>query len=196
MAMVFCVIVVTLVLFQAPVKAQFGIYGGVALPMGDFSSTDAKEGAGRALLGFGAGLEYNVTFSAFPVGWLTSLSATYNNPDIGNAKGVDYTAWIVGWPMTGLRLSIPSFPLFVQLQIGAVVAKAPEYTTKSVGAASYTQSADPAAALGISAGVGGNIGPVYLCARYLSGEPEFDYGKNMKSKQKIDVFLITVGVIL
>lgn len=198
MAMVFCVIVVTLVLFQAPAKAQFGIYGGVALPVGDFASTDAKTGAGRALLGFGGGLEYNLSIPALPIGWATSISATYNSVDVGSAKGVEYTPWLGIWPMTGVRVSVPAFPLYAQLQAGVLIGIAPEIT-QTIGTQKTTYKADPAGAFGFSAGVGAGIGPVKIFARYMSGEPEFEYkfgSASEKSKQVMSVILITVGIEL
>lgn len=207
MAMMFCIVVVALVLIQSPAKAQFGIYGGIALPIGDFASTDAKEASGNAALGFGGGIEYNVAFPAVPIGWLTSLSVTYNDLDTKNLKSqdvsLDYTPWLAGWLMTGVRVRVPAFPLFAQLQIGAVIAKAPEFTYKE-GTTKYTYKADPVAAFGFSAGVGGGFGPVRITARYLSGTPEFDYklegyvgasGSSKPSKQ-ISVFLISLGLEL
>lgn len=198
MAMVFCVIVVALILVQAPAKAQFGLYGGIALPMSDLG--DSKKGA--ALLGFGGGLEYNASLGAIPVGIVTSLSVTYNDLDSkavkdGFGSNVDYTPWLAAWPMIGARVSVPAFPLYAQLQIGAAIVKSPEYTLKSAASASETIKADPVAGFGFSAAVGASFGPLNLCARYLdAGKPEFDYGQGQKESLSISEFLITIGIVL
>ena len=203
MAMMLCVIVAALLLVQVPAKAQFGIYGGVALPMGDFG--DEKKGA--AIMGFGGGLEYNMSLPALPIGWVTSISGAYNDLETKSlsewyGSTLDYTPWITVWPMTGVRVSVPVFPVYGQVQIGVVFALAPEFEVPQ-GNYKVTTKADPAGAIGFSIGAGAGFGPLKIFARYMSGEPEFEFetkgmptvpSEKYKAKQQISVVLLTVGL--
>jgi hypothetical protein len=200
-ATVFGVIIVALILMNAPAKAQFGIYGGVALPIGDF----ADENKGMATLGFGGGLEYNMSLPTLPLGWVTSLSATYNGLKSKNLEsvGAEVTQWLAAWPMTGIRASIPALPIYAQVQVGIIIALAPEISYK-YNNVKLTEKADPAAAFGFSAGVGAGLGPVKIFARYMSGKPEFKFkvtgvstsSGSSTTQQEISVILITVGIEL
>ena len=202
---VLCVMAMVLAV-AAPAKAQFGIYGGVVLPVGDFGGNDAtKDGQGLALMGYGGGIEYNVKLVTIPleIGWVTSLSIAYNDLDnkilkqqFGNS--FDYTPWLAGWPVTGIRATLPVFPVYAQVQVGGCIGKMPDVKIKGAGA---ELSSDPAAVLGISAGAGIELGPLTIFARYLTGEPEYEVTQKIsnqsykyKVKQKMDMLMVTAGL--
>ncbi len=183
-------------------KAQFGIYGGLALPMSDFGSTDANDKAGNAKSGFGGGLEFNVELPSI-LGWVTSLSVTYNDLDTKNLKepgtSLDYTPWLAGWPMTGLRVDIPTLPIYAQAQVGACVAKFPDFTIKS-GTSKQEYSSDPVAGFGFSGGAGVALGPLRVYGRYLhASDLEFELklkgqSGSAKLKRTLDIFMVTAGI--
>ncbi len=196
-------ILMMVIIFAVPVKAQFGIYGGVALPVSDFGSNDVNNSkAGSALLGYGGGIEYNLSIPPI-FGWVTSLSFVYNDLDIKNIKNedysLDYTPWLTGWAMTGLRANIPVIPVYAQVQIGACIAKAPDVTYK-MSDENIAVTSDPVAGLGISAGAGVGFGPFKIFARYMhAGDLEFEMKTGGESgsdkvKHSIDIVLVTAGI--
>jgi hypothetical protein len=212
MAMMLCVIVVALLCLQVPAKAQFGIYGGLALPTGDFGETSG-DNSGLAKSGFCGGLEliFGLPIQApIDIGIVASVTGLYNEMDLKTSQGmkVDADPWITVWPMVGGRVSLPvgQLSFYGTLQLGGVFARFPEISYTYTGSsAKSTYKADPVVkfvAFSVGAGVG--FGPLRVGLRYLdAGQVEFEIksssatqGGSGKEKIGISALCVTVGLEL
>jgi hypothetical protein len=205
MAMMLCVIVVALLCINVPAKAQFGIYGGLALPTGDFGATSGDK-SGLAKSGFCGGLEliFGLPISApIDIGIIFSATALYNEFDMRDLKG-DADPWLTAWPMIGGRVSIPvgQLSFYGTLQVGGVIARFPEISYTYTGSSQKTTyKADPVVKfIAFSAGAGVGLGPLRVGLRYLdAGEVEFEIKSGSstqgnKTKIGISALCVTVGL--
>lgn len=168
---------------QIPTKGTFGIIGGMAMPLGDFSATSGND-AGFAKSGFTFGAEYS-----HPIGnsgfWLTTI--TYSNNSIDEQEmrryvgfpstvSLDIGTYSSICPVTGLGILAPISPdvsIYAIGQIGALFGTTPEVTAKS-GSVSVSVTSASGSSFTYSLGAGiktsKNIG---ISCRYFSGKPKY-----------------------
>jgi len=169
---------------EAPGTARGGfmLFGGLALPAGEFGKTDG-DNAGFAKKGFFGGAE--IMFSVAPsVGIVLDGRYIMNKFDdsqivsaIGNTPGFthDVGSYIGILPMGGIRLyTTGPIGLFVDGQAGYMFAKSPEVTVTGPGVNEKVDAVSGNAfAYGASAGI--DIGNTLIVgASYIICKPKFD----------------------
>lgn len=198
--LVVCVVIGQQATAQVP-SVGFGVFGGAAMPNGDFASTTAENG-GAAKTGFTAGV--NVDVSIIPmisfVGSFSYVSNSVNDEVITNFAG-SYTgeigSWSTMWPMVGVKYSAglgPVAGIFFSAQGGLLIGNSPDIDVVVFGTpfkqASVTASSF---AYGLSGGVM-LLDKFIVEVKWLNGEPEYDYSGE-KQKQPTSVILVTAGVM-
>ncbi|MCH8941602.1 MAG: hypothetical protein IIA48_04070, partial [Bacteroidetes bacterium] len=162
-------------------QGRFSFLGGVALPQGDFGSTEiGNEKAGYAETGFGLMIEASKLFSE-NVNWTTSISLAINEVDgntLSNQLGATVTVgkYITTWALTGLGFDAPitpSFTIYGLGQVGLLVSKFPDITITGIGT-SISQTTKITTAFAYGFGAGFIIGKVNIGVRYYSSEPEYE----------------------
>ena len=166
------------------------VFAGVALPVGEFHSTDSESG-GFALAGytFGVDLAYDLEHEVF---WLTTISISYNKLDelsyrkasgLPSSINLDFGSYSTISPVTGFGVLVPvsqQTSLFFAGQMGALFGTTPE-ATASAGSQSIsiTSGSGSAFAFSLSGGIRVNE-RVTLGLKYLSGQPR--YSVSMEGK--------------
>ena len=124
---------------------SFSLYGGAALPQGDFSSTNGEK-AGYAKTGF-CGMIEGSKYLNESVNWISSISLAINGLDESELEnklsGITISSgnYITTWAMTGVgfeTLASPSVKIYGIGQIGLLLSSIPDITL-SYGGTSITQ---------------------------------------------------------
>lgn len=115
MTLTFRVLIIMFLFYSTSIAQSFELFGGVALPQGDFAD-DKGEDAGIALTGFAGGITIISTFENPGLSWITSVALMYNGTDenvikeeleqglnINSGVKVDATSWMNLPILTGLR---------------------------------------------------------------------------------------------
>lgn len=158
---------------------HFSLYGGAALPQGDFSSTNGDK-AGYAKTGFCAMIEGSKNI-AESINWVSSVSLASNSLDESEMEsklsGISVSSgnYITTWFMTGIgfeTVASPSVKIYGIGQIGLLLSSFPDITLSS-GGTSITQTTEMGTAFAYGFGVGVIINKINVGIRYYSGEPEY-----------------------
>ncbi len=141
-------------------QIQYSIYGGAALPQGDFSSTSVKK-AGFANTGFCAMIESSNILSE-SMNWISSFSLAVNSVDEvsmeNQLSGITVTTgnYLTSWIMTGIgfqTIASPTVKIYSLGQIGLLLSKLPDITFSS-GGQSITQTTNTGTAFAYGFGAG------------------------------------------
>jgi hypothetical protein len=167
------------------------LFGGLALPNGEFGKTDG-DNAGFAKKGFFGGAE--IMFSVAPsIAIVLDGRYIINKYDdsqiaamVGSYPGISYTvgSYTGILPMGGLRLyTMGSLGLFVDAQAGYMFAKSPEVTVTGAG---MNEKVDAVSGKGLAYGAsaGLDIGNTLIIgASYIITKPKFEMTTNVGGQQ-------------
>jgi len=185
---------------------RFSLYGGAALPQGDFSSTNGDK-AGYAKTGFCVMIEGSKNI-AESINWVSSVSLASNSLDESEMEsklsGISVSSgnYITTWVMTGVgfeTVTSPSVKIYGSGQIGLLLSSFPDITL-SFGGTSVTQTTEMGTAFAYGFGVGIIINKINIGIRYYTGEPEYtekaSYGgitNTFKAKLPATVLQLLIG---
>ncbi len=188
---------------------RFSLYGGAALPQGDFSSTNGVK-AGYAKIGF-LGMIEGSKYLSESVNWTSSISLAINSLDESEMEnklsGITVSSgnYITTWAMTGVgfeTVASPSVKIYGIGQIGLLLSSFPDITLSS-GGTSITQTTKMGTSFAYGFGAGVIINKVNLGIRYYSGEPEYEqtasYGGSTataKVKMPATILELLIGINL
>lgn len=196
-------------------RINVGVFGGLAIPTGDFASTSSVE-AGGAKTGFVVGGELGLNLVA-GLAWWNTVGVSFNSlneelvEDLAGVTSVsgDIGSWTTIWPMTGLRYTTwvaPGFSIYVTGQAGLLLGSTPEVSASS-GLFSYTSKSFSSSAFAYGFGAGVMVADRFTAGvRYMTGQPEYDIevrvtapGYTSTTTGKVDqptsIFQLTVGVM-
>jgi len=203
--------------------ASFSIFGGVAIPSGEFS----KEEGGNAKTGFLAGMQF---VTGGTVGWLINGSFSQNKTEIPtslSSMGISGEAgnWNSILLLTGIKIGTNNSSgtnFFIAPLIGALFGKSPEinltftstipvwngyYYEDQIFTMRATQSSASSTALAYGATAELTIGKhLSLGARYIASKPKYNVttsvsgmGSSMTAggtaEQSTELILVYLGVV-
>jgi len=190
-----------------------GLYGGAALPQGDFAERTGTE-AGLAKLGYSAGGRLDVQLGSPEYSWSFVGQYTSNQTDVEEfyltetGKPVTLVAgsWSTVWILTGPTVEgvVNKRKLFyLGLSAGILIGHSPEVRIIATGL-SGGQKGSTAYAFAFSADGGFYLNPrVRLGVRYTSGRPEYEMlattpGGSMavKMRQRTEVLTVYLSMAL
>ena len=210
----FCSVLFLVSIFSNTILAQenitypmrFSLYGGAALPQGDFGSANGEK-AGYAKTGFCASFEGSKNISE-SINWVSSVSLALNSVDESEIEsklsGVTVSSgnYITTWTMTGVgfeTVASPSVKIYGIGQMGLLLSSFPDITL-SAGGTSITQTTEMGTAFAYGFGVGIIINKINLGIRYYTGEPEYtesaSYGgttNTFKAKLPATILQLLIG---
>ncbi|MDP3683406.1 MAG: hypothetical protein Q8S01_05685 [Ignavibacteria bacterium] len=168
---------------------HFSLFGGIALPQGDFGSTVIDyDKAGFAKTGFSAMVEGSKNLNE-NVLWVSSLSLALNSMDESAMKNRDsfyeeYNAtagsYLTTWAMTGIVYETaisPSINIYGVGQIGLLLSSVPEVKISGsnyYGPFTENITSKIGTSFAFSLGGGVKINKINIALRYFSGEPEYE----------------------
>jgi len=191
----FCSVLFLLLILGSNVFAQestssmhFSLFGGLALPQGDFgSASNAKyeNKAGFANTGFCAMVEGSKNLNE-SVMWVSSLSLALNGLDESAMKsdyfGSDYKvtagSYLTTWAMTGIGYETaisPTINIYGVGQIGLLLSSFPDIKVSYQGSPEATATTKGGTSLAYGFGAGVIINKINIGLRYYSGEPEYEH---------------------
>ena len=189
-------------------KGEFGIYGSISIPTGDFGD-DKGIDAGGAKTGFGIGAEYKFPIGSPGLEWITSATFLLNGFDVSEVEkeftgDIDACSWINVPVFTGLIFQIqtsPTLDIYGLGQVGLDFIKAPDVEISYMGVSGEI-SYDLATSFGF--GIGGGLiinKKINIGFRYFGfGEPEIkgtmkidSFEEDMEMEQPISIIMITIG---
>lgn len=199
-------------------KPYWGLYGAVALPSGEFGSSDIDDDhPGLATTGFGAGVEHTYPLSSPGFSWVSNVSFILNGVDEEAVKdmvgdediNIDAGYWINIPVMTGIKyqkMGSSNMSFYGMAQAGLNFVKGPTVEIKG-DSFKATMTMDMATSFGFSIGGGIILNEKYAIGlRYLMlGEPDIETKteinisggtdtEKVKGKQPISILLLTVGI--
>lgn len=177
------------------------LFGGVSIPLGDFSAPSG----GAAKTGFAVGADGSLALSS-ALSWMSSVNLSVNSLDIrsvikthpSSRFSTSAGSWTLVWALTGLRVSgnvSPQAELFGFGQAGLLWGTFPR-----ISDGEEPLNFGSATAFGFAFGGGMTISCPSLSVRYLSGEPQYEltlpecYIDGKKAPQPTSCLLITGGV--
>jgi hypothetical protein len=182
--------------------SMFSIYGGLALPLGDFGKKDATSGAGLAKTGWSAGAQF---VTGGTIGFIIDGSYSQNKIEVSTAGlqpgKLEYTSWTSILALVGVKIGTDNSSgtnFFVAPLVGALFGKTPEITFTPTGGSASTSPAGTGTAFAYGANVEAIfIGHITLSAKYIASKPKFKYsvgGQDSDMTQNISLLLVSVGV--
>jgi hypothetical protein len=188
------------------VKKMFSIYGGVAVPAGDF----AKESNGGAQTGFSIGAQY--AWYPDEIGWLVDASYTKNACKISSAAGADIGNWQSFLILIGLKVGTTNqskMNVYFSPQLGILFGTSPEISYND-GSTSIKMSSGSCTSFAYGAAVEFNFNNrILLGAKYIASYAKYNitisaqstmygysysYSETGDLKQNISIILIYLGV--
>ncbi len=165
---------------------RFSLFGGIALPQGDFgSTTNAKNEykAGFANTGFCAMIEGSKNLNE-SVMWVSSLSLALNSMDesaIQSPYGKDYKvtagSYLTSWAMTGIGFETAissTINIYGVGQIGLLLSSFPEVKVSYLSYIDETTTTKMGTSFAYGFGAGVIINKFNIGLRYYSGKPEYE----------------------
>jgi len=172
---------------QTESKIDFGINVGLALPNGDFGSTNANsDNSGGAATGFSVGADVGVPV-AKGLSWWTSfyfvsnaLSEDYVKSATGETSAItgELSSWTTIWPMTGIRYAAAvsdQIDLFGGAQVGMLFGTTPE-PSATQGPVRFSAESASSSAVAFSFTGGLILNDRFTGSiRYMTGQPTYKY---------------------
>ena len=181
----------------------FSIYGGLALPLGDFGKKDG-DNAGLAKTGWSAGVQF---VTGGTIGFIIDGSYSQNKLDVPTANlppgKLEYTSWTSILALAGLKIGTDNSSgtnFFVAPLVGALFETSPEVTFTPAG--SSTPSSQQPKATGTGFAYGGAVeavlgGHVTLGAKFAASRLKFKYSANgqdyTSDPKNISLLVISLG---
>jgi len=136
LSIMFILALIPTVCFSQNATGEYNLFGGIALPQGDFKDDPDDPDSGLAKTGFGIGVNHIRPLNSPEMSWITSVALLYNGYDVedvdesdlglsgsGINVTVDAGAWINVPVMTGLRYETqisPTMKIFGFGQAGII----------------------------------------------------------------------------
>lgn len=166
---------------------HFSLFGGLALPQGDFGNTgngSYDDKAGFANTGFFAMLEAAKNLNE-SVKWVSSLSLALNSLDESAMKSnyfdSDYKvttgSYLTSWAMTGIGYETaisPTINIYGVGQIGLLLSSFPNIKVSYRGSPEATATTKGGTSFAYGFGAGVIINKINIGLRYYSGKPEYE----------------------
>jgi hypothetical protein len=183
--------------------AKFSIYGGVALPMGDFGKKDADNtNSGYAKTGWSAGIQF---VTGGTIGWIIDGNYSQNKYDLPMSAtylpgNYEWTGWSSILALTGIKIGTDNSTgtnFFIAPLVGALFGKYPEMTSAPAG---FPGTNISASATGFAYGAAVQIifgGHVTFGAKYVASKPKFKFsqdGDNWEIDQPMSLLLVSLGI--
>jgi hypothetical protein len=162
----------------------FGIYGGLALPLGSLGKTDGDY-AGYAKTGFSGGLQF---VTGGTIGFIVDGSYSHNKIDVPTAGipagKLEYTGWTSIIGLAGLKIGTDNssgINFFIAPFAGVMHEITPEVTFTPSGSSTSTTYQPKASGTGFA--YGGAVeaifaGHVTLGAKFVASKLKFKYSVN------------------
>ncbi|GEM_PF-1299651 len=190
-------------------KSIFGVDAGLALPSGDFGSTDQVRG-GLVQTGYFVGVHLMSVQDQVPVAWYTSIMLSRNRieapgfPSLGPDVAVDAGSYTCLWFMTGVHVVgelSPTSGIYGVGQVGEVFGWSPAINASSaLGYARLKPANGSAFAFGVGGGLVINDRYTIGC-KFIHGEPEYSMSivgsaltVFVKGKQSTSILQISAGM--
>ncbi|MFC1538755.1 hypothetical protein ACFL6H_04970 [Candidatus Latescibacterota bacterium] len=135
LTLLFIMLIIPSTCFAQAVDSPFSIFGGLAMPQGDFGDDDDLEDCGNAKTGFGAGINYTTQLTNPDLSWISSISFLMNGWDEdmleeewGEDTKIDAGSWINIPIMSGIKYQTsisPTMQIYLLGQGGLNIVKAP-----------------------------------------------------------------------
>jgi hypothetical protein len=193
--------------------SKFSIYGGVALPMGDFAKKFGEvDGAGAAKIGWSAGLQF---VTGGTIGWIIDGNYSQNKFDLPSSYTsttgkVAWTGWSSILALTGIKIGTDNSSgtnFFIAPLAGALFGKSPEVTYTPSGSVSTSSTLIySGSGTGFAYGAAVQVifgGHVTLGAKYIASKPKFKVSipalfaggpsTDDEFDQKIALLLVSIG---
>lgn len=209
---VLCILLFTSFTVNAQLPmGQFGIFGAVSLPQGDFAGDDLEEDNGVAKTGFGGGLSFTFPLGAPGLGWQTDGMIILNSIDASVFEGAGLEVkggrWMNSPHYDRPEVQLGNFPgimeFFILAQVGLTLINGPDMEVSEVDMADYE---DWKIGSVISFGFGAGFtlsSKLNISLRYLAlGNAELDVsidGETVEDadyKPSISMILLTNGINL
>jgi hypothetical protein len=187
-------------------KAMFSIFGGAALPLGDFARTEDNLNDGFAKTGWSAGAQF---VSGGSAGLIIEGSYSRNKiepPSISASTPgtLEYTDWTLILALAGLKIGTDNAEgtnFFIAPLVGTLFGKSPEYkfTPAGIGAVTLTEPSASCSAFAYGLAVEAILsGHFTVSAQYIASKPKFKYtvnGNDYESDPRNIAFaLVTLGI--
>ena len=201
------IVLLTFMAVPAAVEAQdianagIGIFGGLAMPMGDFAEDDnADEESGYAEMGFMLGADAYLPLGSTSLGWVTSASVNSFGVDADEAVGPDGDAgrYLLIPIMTGASMDFalsPSMIVSPMAQVGVNIAMGPSLED----AAGNEYNLKTSFSLAFSAGANVTLTEAFgATVRYVNGgapEREFEVEGGGDFEKDSPMSFLQLGVI-
>jgi len=190
----FCSVLFLLLILGSNASAQestssmhFSLFGGIALPQGDFGSTVRdNDKAGFAKTGFCAMAEGSKNLNE-NVLWVSSLAFALNSADESAMKdpsdywdeySVSAGNYLTSWAMTGIGYETaisPTINIYGTGQIGLLLSSVPDVEASSgYSASSFKVTTKMGTSFAYGFGGGIKINKINIGIRYYTGEPEYE----------------------
>lgn len=214
----FAVVILCMLLFtafnlyaQLPM-GQFGIFGALSLPQGDFGGDDPETDNGMAKTGYGGGLSFTFPLGAPNLSWQTDGMIILNSIDesVFEDQGLDIKGgrWMNIPIMTGLKYSSgisPVMEFFILAQVGLTFINGPDMDVSEAGMADYEKwEIGSGTSFGFGIGAGVTLSSkLNFSLRYLAlGSAELEVSidgetiEDANYKPSISMILLTAGINL
>lgn len=193
---------------------KFSIYGGMALPLGDFAKKWGEgddNSKGAAKLGWSAGIQF---VTGGTIGWIIDGNYSQNKLDIPTSYTTEpgKYEW-VGWSsilaLTGIKIGTDNSSganFFVAPLVGAIFATSPKLDFTPEGSSTSTTWLESHKATGFAYGVNAEVvfgGHVTLAAKFVASKPKFKWSESLyaggpsqdfENDQSISLLLVSLGV--
>jgi len=225
LSIMFILALIPTVCFSQNATGEFNLFGGIALPQGDFKDDPDDPDSGLAKTGFGVGVNHIRPLTTPGMSWITSAALLYNGMEVDESDydldyyGIDVTvdagAWINIPIMTGLKYETevsPTMKIYGLGQVGINMVKAPKLEIKASSSSSSVKAEteyDMASSFGYVFGGGIVLSEkISVGLRYFAlGEPKIkgtvkasgggeSDSEKFELKQSISVLLLMVELSL
>ncbi len=210
---ILCILLFTgFTLYAQLPMGQFGIFGALSLPQGDFGDDDLEADNGIAKTGFGGGLSFTFPLGAPGLGWQTDGMIIFNSIDqsVFEAEDLDVKGgrWMNIPIMTGLKYSSglsPMMEFFILAQVGLTLINGPDMEVSEAGMADYENwEIGSGTSFGFGFGAGFTLNnKLNVSLRYLAlGSAELDVTIDGETvidadyEPSISMILLTAGINL
>ena len=192
---------------------KFSIFGGMALPLGDYAKKDGpflekdSQNVGMAKTGWFAGMQFE---TGGTVGWIIEGIYSENKLDLptswsGLPGKYEWTGWSSILALTGIKLGTDNSSganFFIAPLAGALFGKSPKIDFTPAGSSTSTTWFDSRSSTGFAYGANVELifgGHVTLAAKYVASKPKFKYSipgqsTDIEIEQNISLLLVSLGI--
>jgi hypothetical protein len=196
--------------------SKFSIFGGLALPLGDFGKKDGpfatkdSTNVGMAKTGWSVGAQF---VTGGTIGWI--IEGSYSQNKIQLPSNIpygkyEYTGWTSILALTGIKIGTDNSSgtnFFIAPLVGALFAKSPELSFTPPGSTQSENWLDAHSATGFAYGAAVEAilgGTITVNAKYVASKPKFKYSVpptfpggqsyDYEFDQSVSLLVVSVGI--